>query len=673
VLRASEGAAPKMQSVLRANTGAVACACRRTEFGKPPPPQKARFRVCFRLPFGKPPRRLRRHPSKEGNFLKISSAFGDLKKRFLVGKADGEMLRIFESKTEKTKGELMKKLNSTVENMEDLSLWEHFQSIALIIKKYKFSAAAISKAEVHIDKVKPFLNVDDMGILFFALFLERGALSSVYLSQMAQDLHMSEIDILKHLPTIDVLVKQGLIFEPEERYRRSNSDIHYMVSAHVINAINNGKSFDLSKDDSVEFSCIEDFLFHMESIFEAKKDGTYSKHLLFLKTDNALNKNTNLPFVKRLFSYNMSKEDNIVFLAFCIESSFNAVDEHDISILLSELFDNVSIKRIKKDIVRAAHPLIKKKLIEPFNDEHMFMPGRLYALAKKAKEEFLKDMKSLKLKKKSNDILQAKDISAKELFYDPAQSKQIQELTDLLSPQNFKNIQERLSMKNMRRGFCCLFFGAPGVGKTETVYQMARATGRDIMSVNIADMKNAYWGESEKRVKALFDRYRSIAKGQELAPILLFNEADAVISKRLEIGGNHSVDQTQNAMQNIILQEIENLEGIMIATSNLTVNMDKAFERRFLYKIEFIKPSLYARQKIWKSQMTEISESDAQILAQKYDFSGGQIENIARRYLVAEILSGAKPDIKKILEFCHEEKMQMDDSQNARIGFIGNN
>jgi type I restriction enzyme R subunit len=35
------------------------------------PSQKARFRVCFRLPFGRPPRRLRRHPSKEGNFLKF--------------------------------------------------------------------------------------------------------------------------------------------------------------------------------------------------------------------------------------------------------------------------------------------------------------------------------------------------------------------------------------------------------------------------------------------------------------------------------------------------------------------------------------------------------------------------------------------------------------------------
>lgn len=60
----------------------------------------------------------------------------------------------------------------------------------------------------------------------------------------------------------------------------------------------------------------------------------------------------------------------------------------------------------------------------------------------------------------------------------------------------------------------------------------------------------------------------------------------ASVKRQLKRG----VDKMENSIQNIILQEMETLDGIMIATTNLTQNLDKAFERRFLYKIEFSRP-----------------------------------------------------------------------------------
>ena len=136
----------------------------------------------------------------------------------------------------------------------------------------------------------------------------------------------------------------------------------------------------------------------------------------------------------------------------------------------------------------------------------------------------------------------------------------------------------------MCQGFCCIFYGAPGTGKTETVYKLARQTGRDIMRVDVNKIKSCWVGESEKNIKAAFDRYRNICKNSPLAPILLFNEADAILGIRME-GASNAVDKMENSIQNIILQEMESIEGIMIATTNLTTNLDKAFERRFLYKI----------------------------------------------------------------------------------------
>ena len=114
------------------------------------------------------------------------------------------------------------------------------------------------------------------------------------------------------------------------------------------------------------------------------------------------------------------------------------------------------------------------------------------------------------------------------------------------------------------------------------------------------------------------------------------------------------------------MQEIEKLAGILIATTNLTVNMDKAFERRFLYKIEYHKPSAAARQQIWQAMIPEMSEGDARKLAAQFDFSGGQIENIARKRMVDFILSGSELFYETLRSYCEEELLS---KGTARIGF----
>ncbi len=224
-------------------------------------------------------------------------------------------------------------------------------------------------------------------------------------------------------------------------------------------------------------------------------------------------------------------------------------------------------------------------------------------------------------------------------------------------------MQSRLRTAGMRPGFCCIFYGAPGTGKTETVYQIARQTDRDIMRVDVDKIKSCWVGESEKNIKALFDRYRNICKNSKLAPILLFNEADAVLGVRME-GAARAVDKMENSIQNIILQEMETLEGIMIATTNL----DKAFECRFLYKIRFDKPSVESRAKIWQTMLPDLSEYDANTLASQFDLSGGEIENIARKHSVNAILKGNDSiDVQEIINSCRHERLSQND--HPKIGF----
>lgn len=237
----------------------------------------------------------------------------------------------------------------------------------------------------------------------------------------------------------------------------------------------------------------------------------------------------------------------------------------------------------------------------------------------------------------------------------------------ILSEERYAQVKKALSDKGMRTGFTCLFYGSPGTGKTETVYQLARETGRMIVSVDVTKIKDCFVGESEKNIKSLFDSYRELVKSSDVAPILLFNEADAVFGVRKE-GATSAVDKMENSIQNIILQEMETLDGILIATTNLTDNLDKAFERRFLYKIKFGRPSKEARAKIWTSMIPELSADEALSLSEAYDLSGGQIENICRKRTVQSILTGVEPTFEEIRSYCDDERISAE-RPARKIGF----
>ena len=143
---------------------------------------------------------------------------------------------------------------------------------------------------------------------------------------------------------------------------------------------------------------------------------------------------------------------------------------------------------------------------------------------------------------------------------------------------------------------------------------------------------------------------------------------DAIIGKR-QVGAERAVEKMENSIQNIILQEIEQLDGILIATTNLAENMDKAFERRFLYKIQFEKPDLNCRTQIWQAMIPPLNDADASYLAGKYDFSGGEIENIARHFTIQTILHGQPENMaKSLVEFCENERLEGSRTKR-KIGF----
>lgn len=267
------------------------------------------------------------------------------------------------------------------------------------------------------------------------------------------------------------------------------------------------------------------------------------------------------------------------------------------------------------------------------------------------------------------DVIANKSIKKKELFYNTKNQHDIDTLFSLVEDKNFKKITHRLQLKGLPQGLAILLYGPPGTGKTETVLQLAKATNRDVIKVDISSIRDKWVGETEKNIKAIFKSYKSKYSDKANCPILFLNEADALITKRTSIGTNASVDKMENAMQNIILDELENFTGICIATTNLIKNMDAAFERRFLYKIKLENPTSDVKKKIWQSKIN-LSEDIADYVSKEYDFSGGQIDNVVRKISIDEILFGKKLDKKSIKSYCDNEKWS-EDNRKA-IGFGSN-
>ena len=121
-------------------------------------------------------------------------------------------------------------------------------------------------------------------------------------------------------------------------------------------------------------------------------------------------------------------------------------------------------------------------------------------------------------------------------------------------------------------------------------------------------------------------------------------------------GDLRGAENALNAMQNIILEEMENFSGILVATTNLIGNLDAAFERRFLFKIKMDNPTPQVKQKIWADRLPYFTESDFKEIATNYDFSGGEIDNIVRKLSMSEIIEGTVPTLEKLEKLCLQEK-----------------
>ncbi|UKK55122.1 ATP-binding protein [Prevotella sp. E2-28] len=542
---------------------------------------------------------------------------------------------------------------------QELDLLQAVEKIVELAKDSQLSKDFFRKAGKYIKYLSEALDLTKEQSVMMSLFIDNSEDSSISISDFGTFLGCRTTRIIRFMNDIDVLEKRGLIICCRDRRGRS-----YRVPMKVIEAFQHNELY--KPDDLSGLSCAELFA-ELEDIFDMRKNDELTEKGVCEKIRELFTNNPNLIFVEKLKSFNFDVEDELLLILFShlfVNNSDDNIGYHD----LDFLFDKRRWNRIKSSLNAGEHILLSAKMIE-YNNDDGFVNRESFRMTMEAKRTLFEELNlsSLNTNQKKAGLLKADDIAIKKLYYDEEVRKQVSELTQLLNDDHYQEIRNRLKESGFRCGFTCLFYGMPGTGKTETVLQLAKETGRDIMQVNISEIKSMWVGESEKNIKALFDNYRNKVRESKLTPVLLFNEADAIIGKRQE-GAERAVDKMENSIQNIILQEMETLDGILIATTNLAQNMDKAFERRFLYKIKFTKPTIEARMSIWREMIPTLSEADTHALAVKYDFSGGQIENIARHYAIDNILHGSSSNVLETLSI-HCDNERLEKKEQRKIGF----
>ncbi|QDF30271.1 ATP-binding protein [Halarcobacter anaerophilus] len=384
-------------------------------------------------------------------------------------------------------------------------------------------------------------------------------------------------------------------------------------------------------------------------------------------------------------SNNLNEHEQMLFLALLKEEYAGGDGTiRDMNSLI-DLISSDDYEKIKnRSLLEDGSTLISNGLVDydevltPFGgiNRSFYIPDDiLYKISHPTKKKSSNRKVKLDTLIKDQDMFEL--VSTNKSLDDVILNDKTRDILNSLLKQMDKEVFNRLKewgIKDKRRGIEAriIFYGVAGTGKTLTALAFAKSLKKQILSFDCSKILSMYVGESEKNVRAIFDKYYEIRDRSKTEPVLLLNEADQFLSARTTTSTSGS-EKMHNQMQNIFLEQIERFDGILIATTNLLESLDKAFSRRFNYKIEFTKPTLNQRVQLWNKLLPEnlpLEEGfDINKLAE-HELTGGQIEMVIKN-TAFKIAVDDEPlfTVKAFEEQIQKEKKGNFDSEN-KVGFF---
>ena len=528
------------------------------------------------------------------------------------------------------------------------------ETIYKTAEKSELKLDVFATIPVEIKRVCDYFEVNTIEAILLATCFVKSCFNVVELPEIIKHFGLENHSFLIYLENFNLLTFKSIVIKTENR----NSENNYKLSQHIYDYILAQKSIPKELlEIKIKENTFSEFLSDMDILSNLKDDEKINYYYFIQKLKDLLNANIHFKLTEFAIK-NLELVDSFVFFDTILDAM--NCGENDFNTSLQSTVDDFYER--KRDSFKYINNFLEEKttlnlldLIE--KDSNSFSNRHRIQLTQKA-VFMLKEWEGISLEfveKKDKRLIYHDQIQKRNLFYNSGEELQLEPIKKSFSNTAFTILQSRLKSKNMSAGITVLLYGSPGTGKTETVYQLAKKHNRPIFKVEISETKSMWFGEIQKLLKKIFTDYYNFKKTQKICPILLFNESDAIIGKR-KSAGSSSVSDTENAIQNVLLEELENFDGILFATSNLVANLDSAFEHRFLFKVKYENPSTENAAKIWRSKLPILSENEALQLASQFSYSGGEMENIARKSIMDEIVFGTKPNFERILSFCENEK-----------------
>ena len=538
----------------------------------------------------------------------------------------------------------------------------------------------------HFDIIGDFFKIKDrLGVLILCYLINRRLVkgkSYITLNELMSAFECSLVDSISINEQLEYFRKNKILVSTKKTFGKKE-DIEYALTQNTLNAVLKGDSEILNDKKEQSFTAFLN-LFHTVVYDNELDDEDVSSELSVL-----MDEFDKLEEIKYLKGERLCPEELAIYLFVVARQSIFG----DTKVSLERIFrvavnDNFSKYYYQNEIIEQRSTLLNNDLLKFSPDSFMDF---LQLTEKSIKALNIVEKMSTRQFTTGSDLvtlIMPENIKIQEgMVYE--ESLRIDFLDQLISEDGYIKAVNKLSEEGVEtKQIVALLYGVSGLGKTQTVRNLAAKYKRPILQVNLSQIKDAFVGNTEKNTLELFNIYRKAVnhfqvmrneKGKEIGPIftplLYIDEFDSLMPHRSSTGGGSSVSNMYSNMVGIFLTELERVNGIVLLSSNLPGAIDTSLHRRINFKFHF---GSFSKQNQVRTLQLYFKDFESNILeeaASKADLTPGNIVNIRKAYVLESIYKEFDTDEKRksVLSDLINREVILQKSNRNPIGFTYKN
>ena len=539
------------------------------------------------------------------------------------------------------------------------------------------------KLSEHFEVIGEFFKIKDrLGILLICYFINKRLVngkSYITLNELMGALNCNLVDSISINEQLEYFRKAKMVVVSKKTYGKKE-DIEYTLTQITLNAVLKGDSEVLNNKKEMNFGAFLN-LFHNVIYNDEYDDEEVSTEMNVL-----FDEFEQLEEIKYLRAEKLCSEELAIYLFVIARQSIFG----DNKITLERIFrvavnDNFSKYYFQNELLEKRSQLLINDLIKFSGDSYMdsvqLTEKSIQALnisSKKNSFQFTTGSDVVSL------IMPDKIQYQEGMVYE--ETLKIDFLEQLISEEGYiKAINKLTEEKVETKQIVALLYGVSGLGKSQTVRNLAVKYNRPIIQVNLSQVKDAFVGNTEKNTQEVFNIYKKAVThfehtkkidGKEVGPygtpILYLDEFDSLIPHRDKSGASSSVGNMYSNMVGIFLTELERINGIVLLSSNLPGAIDTSLHRRINFKFHF---GTFSKQNQVRTLQLYFKDFEPAILeevASVADLTPGNIVNIRKAYVLESIFKDIEKeeDKKLILTDLVNREVILQKSNRSPIGFL---